>query len=315
MQVDKLRIGKLKKVALRALWKREDKDFSQWLEGEISTLNEVLDLDITIEKREERVGPFRVDLYGEHNGSKVIIENQLEKTDHDHLGKLLTYLTNLEAKIAIWVSSEPVEEHVKVIEWLNEITPDDVFFYLVKLEAVQIEGHPVAAPLFTVVSGPSRTAKQIGAEKKEFAERHTIRLNYWEQFINEMNKLHPYCKNVSPSRDNWIPVSLGVSSVSINVVVTKKSARVELYINRGDKDVNESVFDQLFSQKEKIEADFGGALGWERKDDNVTCRIRYEKEGVNVADESDWPKMNEFLIDAVDRMYKAFKGPVNKLKL
>ena len=112
-----MNIGRIKNVPLRDLWKREDKDFSAWLEKEIDVLNEVLDITVSIEKREEAVGPFRVDLYGEdHLGRKAIIENQLEKSDHDHLGKVLTYLTNLEAGVAIWINSEPREEHVKAIE-------------------------------------------------------------------------------------------------------------------------------------------------------------------------------------------------------
>lgn len=130
--MQEISIGKIKKVSLRELWKKEDKHFTKWLEENIDYLNDVIDIDISIESREENVGPFRVDLYGEdNNGNKVIIENQLEKTDHTHLGQIITYLTNLEAKTAIWISSEPVEEHEKAIEWLNETTPDDISFYLI----------------------------------------------------------------------------------------------------------------------------------------------------------------------------------------
>ncbi|MBA7620956.1 hypothetical protein ES703_28312 [subsurface metagenome] len=110
-----VQIGKLIKVHLREIWKKEDKDFTTWLEENIDYLNDILDFDITVEKREEKVGSFKVDLLGTDGiGNKVIIENQLEKTNHDHLGKLLTYLINLDARVAIWITSEPVKEHVKV---------------------------------------------------------------------------------------------------------------------------------------------------------------------------------------------------------
>jgi hypothetical protein len=189
-------IGKIKKVALRNLWKKEDKDFTSWLEENIDYLNDILDFEVSIEKREERVGPFRVDLYGEdNNGNKVIIENQLEKTNHDHLGKVLTYLINLEAQIAIWISSDPTEEHIKVIDWLNEVTPENILFYLIKLEAIQIEGQPMAAPLFTIVKGPSIEAKQLGAEKKEFAQRHVLRKKFWEQLLERSNCKTTICSN------------------------------------------------------------------------------------------------------------------------
>ena len=112
LDVMNTRIGKIRKVDLRELWNKENTGFTVWLEENIDYLTEVVGFKITIESREKRVGPFSVDLYGEdNNGNKIIIENQLEKTDHKHLGQILTYLTNLEAKTAIWISSDPVVEH------------------------------------------------------------------------------------------------------------------------------------------------------------------------------------------------------------
>ena len=113
-------------------------------------------------------------------GNKVIIENQLERTDHRHLGQLLTYLVNFsQAKTAVWVSAAPVEEHQQVIEWLNEITPGDINFYLVQVEGIRMRGEETVAPLFTMVEGPSLERKKIGSEKKEYAERHMVRQEYW----------------------------------------------------------------------------------------------------------------------------------------
>lgn len=307
-------IRKIKKVSLRELWKKEDKDFTKWLEENIDYLNDVLDIGISIESREENVGPFRVDLYGEdNNGNKVIIENQLEKTDHKHLGQIITYLTNLEAKTAIWISSNPIEEHKKAIDWLNETTPDDISFYLIKLEAIKIESQPLVAPLFTVVKGPSKESKQIGAEKKEYAQRYVIRKEFWTQFINEINKKNSLCKNISPRTDNWLSIALGMSGVGIDMVISKKCARSEIYINRGTKEENKKIFDYFFKQKDQIEADFGKELTWERKEDNVTSRIKNQLDGVDVSNKKDWEKMNKFLIDSVTRMDKAFRKYISKI--
>ena len=308
-------IGKIKKVPLREIWKKEDRDFTQWLEKNIDYLNDIIDINITIESREERVGPFRVDLYGEDNyGNKVIIENQLEKTDHNHLGQIITYLTNLEASTAIWITSEPSEEHTKAIDWLNETTPDDISFYLIKLEAIKIGDESPAAPLFTVIKSPSRVIKQIGAEKKKYAQRHILRKEFWTQFIGEINKKNSMCSNISPSTDNWIAIALGMSGMSINLVISKKYARSEIYINRGDKDENKKIFDFFFNLKDQIEKDFGGELIWERMEDNVTSRIKYQKDGVDVSNKDDWDEMDKFLIDGAVRMSKAFKEPVRKLR-
>ena len=310
-----MNIGKIKKVPLRELWKKEDKDFTKWLEENIDYLNDIIDINITIESREEKVGPFRVDLYGEDNyGNKVIIENQLEKTDHNHLGQIITYLTNLEANTAIWITSAPTEEHTKAIGWLNETTPDDISFYLIKLEAIRIGDESPAAPLFTVIKGPSRIIKQIGAEKKEYAQRHLLRKEFWTQFIEEINKKSSMCSNINPSTDNWIAVAIGMSGVSINLVVSKKYARSEIYINRGNKDENKKIFDYFFNLKDQIEKDFGYKLTWERMEDNVTSRIKYQKDGVDISNKDDWDEVNVFLIDGAVRMRNAFKEPVRKLK-
>jgi len=315
MEKKDIKIEKIKKVSLRELWKREDKDFTKWLEENIDYLNDVLGLNIHILSREERVGPFKVDLYGEDsNGHKIIIENQLECTDHTHLGQIITYLTNLEANTAIWITSDPVEEHIKAVQWFNETTPDDIAFYLVKIEAIKIGSNEVAAPLFTIIQQPTSLGKQIGAEKKEYAERHVLREKFWKQFLLEINKKNRLCANINPSTDAWIGIGIGLAGINLNLVVSRRYARTEIYINRGEKDENKKIFDILYSFKDKIEHDFGEKLIWERMEDNVTSRIKHELNGVNIANESDWPRMINFMIDSIERMHKAFKNPVDILR-
>lgn len=227
-------IGKIKRVSLRELWKKEDKDFTQWLEKNIEYLSEVLDFDITIESREEKVGPFKVDLYGEDNfGNKVIIENQLQKADRDHLGKIITYLTNLGANTAIRIANGPTEEHIKAVEWLNEITPRDISFYLIKVEAIKIESQPPAAPLFTIVKGPTRESKQIDAEKKEYAERHILRKEFWTQLLEKAKEKPKLHANISPSMYSWIGAGAGKSGIGYNYSAANKHASYEIYLDRG----------------------------------------------------------------------------------
>jgi len=314
--MSKSTIQKIQRVPLREIWNKEDKDFTKWLEENIDYLNEVIGFDITVLSCEEKVGPFKVDLYGEDNfGNKVIIENQLEKTDHSHLGQIITYLVNLEANTAIWITKEPTEEHIRVIDWLNEITPDDMSFYLIKLEAIKIGDHSAAAPLFTVVKRPTTEKKQIGSERKEYAQRHAFREKFWKQFLTEVNKKNSLFKNISPSTDAWIGIGTGKGGINLNLVVSKKYARPEIYINRGDKEKNKEIFDYFYKLKAKIEKDFGNKLVWEKMEDNVTSRIKYQLDDVNIFDEEDWLKMIEFLVDSSARMYKAFKEPIKKLKV
>ncbi|MCO5328249.1 MAG: hypothetical protein M9964_14540, partial [Solirubrobacterales bacterium] len=174
-------IDKIRRVQLREVWPHEALDFTTWLEHNPDALSDVLGLELVSVEREQRAGSFSVDLVAEvHTGAKVVIENQLERSDHDHLGKLITYLVALEAQVAIWIVSEPRPEHVGAITWLNE--SPGASFYLVKLEAIRIGDSP-AAPLLTLITGPSDETRELGEQKKEFAERHGIRRAFWESLL------------------------------------------------------------------------------------------------------------------------------------
>jgi hypothetical protein len=166
-------IGKLERVPLREVWKHEAKDFTQWLQDNIDVLNSVLDLNLVNVDRERGTGDFSCDLVAEdEGGATVIIENQLEKSNHDHLGKIITYLTGMSARAAIWIVSDPRPEHVAAMAWLNESGSAD--FYMVKVEGVRIGDSP-PAPLLTLIVGPSNETKEVGQTKKEIAERYNIR--------------------------------------------------------------------------------------------------------------------------------------------
>jgi hypothetical protein len=310
-----MNIGRIKKVNLREIWKNEARDFTPWLAENIDFLNDVLGFEIIIESTEQSVGPFNVDIYGEDSyGNKVIIENQLEKTDHTHLGQIITYLVNLDVKTAIWITSNPVIEHQKAIEWLNETTPDDISFYLIQLEAIKIGEGEKAGPLFTVVKRPSQSIKKLGAEKKEYAHRHVVREEFWAKFISQMNILNSLFNNISPTKDNWIGIGLGMSGVSINLCISNKYARVEVYINRGDQDENKRIFDYFLKNKDVLESEYGYKLEWERMDSNVTSRIKDQLNGVSLSNTEDWDKMLNFLKDRVVLIQKVFKGSVSRLR-
>src|SRR5208282_770335 len=158
-------IGKIDRVPLRDVWKNEARDFATWLEGNIEVLNDILDLNLTTAEREKDAGDFSVDLVAEDDkGNPVVSENQLEKSNHDHLGKLITDLTAVDAHTAIWIVSDPRPEHIKAISWLNESSAAS--FYLLKVEAIRI-GASESAPLLTLIVGPSQEGREVGKKKKE----------------------------------------------------------------------------------------------------------------------------------------------------
>jgi hypothetical protein len=239
----------------------------------------------------------------------------LEKTDHDHLGKLLTYVSNLEAKKAIWISKEPRSEHEKAIEWLNELT-SDVDFYLVKIEAFRI-GDSAPAPKFTIIAGPTESGKVVGSEKKELAERHKKRLKFWEGLLEKSKKRTPLHSNISPSINSWIGTGSGKRGLGFNYVVTYKHGQIELYIDRGkdSQDENKKIFDDLQSHKDEIEKEFGNKLKWERLDDRRASRInkRFDYAGLN--DEEKWNKLQDDMVNGMIRLEKSLKKHIRNLKI
>jgi hypothetical protein len=309
-------IGKLERVHLREVWKHEALDFTQWLEENIDTLNTALGLNLINVDREQAAGDFSVDLVAEdENGATVIIENQLEKSNHDHLGKLITYLTAMSAKAAIWIVSDPRPEHVAAITWLNEASAVD--FYMVKVEAVKIGDSP-AAPLFTLIVGPSEEAKTVGIAKKEIAERYHIRKRWWTTLIERSSAITKLHAHITPGVASWIGVSTGLRGVNFNYAVWQDECGAEVYIDRGKdcEEENESIYDQLLANKDAIEKAFGGPLLWERLDSRRACRISYIcKEGGYRSPEDQWEIIQDSVVHAMDRLEKAIKPFLSNVKL
>ena len=224
-------IGRITRVKLREVWRHEARDFTTWLEDNTDVLSEVLDFSLASAEREKSAGDFSVDLVGEdENGQTVIIENQLEKSDHDHLGKVLTYLAALEAKAAVWIVAKPRPEHVKAITWLNEATSTP--FYLVQVEAIRI-GESPPAPLLTRIAGPSVEARAAGNAKKNLSERHNIRYRFWTQLLDAAKAKTALHARISPKTHNWVGTRTGVLDLNWNYAVRQHGTQVELYIDGG----------------------------------------------------------------------------------
>jgi len=151
------------------------------------------------------------------------------------------------------------------------------------------------------------------ATQESLKNRHHVRLDFWKAFLNESNKKNSLFSNISPSKDNWCGIGIGMSGVNLNVVATKKYGRAEIYFNRGSQEENKALFDFIEKMKDEIHANFGGELEWERMSEKVSCRIKSQMDNVNVFDKEDWPKMIEYMVDVSERMVKAFKAPIKKL--
>jgi hypothetical protein len=305
-------IEKLRRVPLREVWKHEALDFTTWLERNPDVLGDVVELSLENIEREKSAGAFSVDLVAEDaGGDTIIIENQLERSDHDHLGKLVTYLSALEAKAAIWIVSDPRPEHVGAITWLNESVAAS--FYLVKLEAIRI-GESPAAPLLTLITGPSAETRQVGAQKQERAERHDLRELFWASLLDrarERTRLH---SSISPSSDGWITAGAGRSGVHYAYVVLQRGARVELVMEGSDLAENHRIFEELLADREAIERAFGGPLDWDRREGRKKCFVGVTFRSGGYQDDRDtWAGIQDEMIDGMVRLEAALKDRIPRL--
>lgn len=246
----------------------------------------------------------------DESGNLVVIENQLEKSNHDHLGKLLTYTVAIGAKVALWIVS-PRPDHVNSISWLNESSPVS---FSIKMEAVRIGDSPPAA-LLTQVVGPSEESRELGEAKKEWAERDTLRYRFWTELLGlskQKTKLHD---KISPSRGNWIGTGAGKSGLGFNYAVRQHDAQAELYIDRG-KDTDEetkAIFDMLPASRDSIESSFGGKLDWDSVEGRRGYRIAARTTLGGYRDESKWPEIHNAMIDRMVSLEKALKPDMAKL--
>lgn len=217
-------LSRLKRVDLRAIWASELTDFTPWLarEENLAILAETLGIDLELEAQEKAVGPFRADILCKDIGTDawVLIENQLERTDHTHLGQLLTYASGLSAVTVVWIASHFTEEHRSTLDWLNKITDESFRFFGLEIELWRIGDSP-AAPKFNVVSKPNdwthsvaRAARAI--DSAELSEVRATQLAYWTAFHAVLDlQGGPYQDNASRSRNRGWAIPLGeVVSVS-----------------------------------------------------------------------------------------------------
>jgi len=306
-------VGRLEYVPLREIWKHEAYDFTTWLFENCDVLNEQLGLTISPLEKEKSVGPFNVDILAEDSsGRAVIIENQLTRTDHDHLGKLLTYISNLDAKIAIWVSTDPRPEHVAAINFLNEVVPQDTQFYLLRLQAFRI-GESDPAPLFTIEAGPSEERTAGGEVKKELAERDKVRYRFFEQLLANANQVTNIFNSVSPvGYQNWLNTGAGKAGIMWAFVAMKKTSRAEYFLCHSDYEINKARFEKLLAQKYEIEQKFGEPLNWDFNDSRKQQYIRTVCPIGGLDDEEKWADIQKDMVDRLVRLEKAI-GPHIKL--
>ncbi|GAB4575769.1 MAG: hypothetical protein Kow0077_28920 [Anaerolineae bacterium] len=221
-------LGRLKRVDLRMVWNHEEHDFTPWLASEenLALLGDTIGLDLELDEREKAVGPFRADIVCKDtaNNTWVLIENQIERTDHIHLGQLLTYAAGLDAVTIVWIAAKFTEEHRAALDWLNEITGEEVNFFGLEIELWQI-GDSSIAPKFNVVSKPNEWTKTVTASRQVKSTKQ-LQLEYWTRFRHLLEDSASPLKSRKPNPQNWHDFAIGHSGIHLRLVVNTRDKRI-----------------------------------------------------------------------------------------
>ena len=302
------KLGRLKEVNIRELWAHEQYNFSNWLakDENIELLNETVGLTLTDVDKEVYVGSYRCDLVAvdETTGIKIIIENQLDATNHDHLGKIITYASGLDANVVIWIVKEAREEHKSAIEWLNNNMVKEISFFLLEIHAYRI-GDSLPAPKFEVIEKPNDFVKSTKNSKgDELSKTESERLNFWTEFNHVISENGKPSNIRKASTDHWYDVALGTSEAHISITLVNKDSNigVDVYIND-----NKDLFDDLFAHKEEIESKLGFPMIWERLDDKKASRIKYYISGFSFDRQDNYPELMSEVISKVIVIRDVFK--------
>ena len=280
---------KIQKVDPRDMWGHEAHHFTPWLAQNIEELGEAIGIDLEVTEQEADVGNFSLDILARDLGrnANVIIENQLAKTDHDHLGKLLTYASGYDAEVIIWVSTEMREEHRQALDWLNQRTDSDTDFFGVVLEVIRI-GDSKPALQFRVVASPNEWQKSKKSKSTQVVSEKSEKYRaYFQELIDELRNNHKFTSAKKGQPQSWYTFSSGNKKFVYGHSFAQGSrVRAEIYIDSGDLDENTAFYDSLVTEKDQIESEFGSAMEWERLDNRRASRVAVYRQG-SIEDSSD----------------------------
>jgi len=298
-------LGRLEEVSLREAWSDEARDFTPWLLANADRLGEALNMDLNLKQAEYAVGDFSLDLIGEDiaTGQRVIIENQLERSDHRHLGQLLTYAGGTEPAIIIWLAQTFREEHIAAFTWLNSLTGTDIGFFAVEIDVFQI-GDSALAPHFTVVARPNeweRTLRQ--RSNAEVAPRKLLYQEFWQQLIDAVAERHPDWLNARKAPlQNWIVFPTTIKGVHYAVEFASDGLQVGLSLNSRDRELNAARYAALEANKDAIDMALGNASHWIGPRSAWAGFNVFREEPAAIENREEWPALLDYIIHQQERL-------------
>lgn len=310
-------LSKLERVPLRAAWKHEATDFTPWLasEANLEALADALGLpELALVATEHWVGEFKLDILCTCDEEQVVIENQLEKTNHSHLGQILTYAAGIDARKVIWVAESFRPEHIAALEFLNQHTTEELNFFAVEIELWRIGSSPLA-PKFEVVAKPNDWAK-VGREQAKAAAHATPtkqrQLRLWTELTEKLSHQASHIRPQKPRPQHWLNITIGRAGFNLNPTANYRDDKlgVELYIHHQE---SKKMFQSLLEQKANIETQLGFQLDWQELPDAHACRIASWRPESPLENEADWPTYLEWFVQRLVKMNAVFRPIIQRL--
>lgn len=322
--MDKQPLGALTRVNLREYWSNEAQEFTPWLAEQIALLGQAIGMELDVEATEQDVGSFRADIVchdlSTSPSQRVLIENQIEPTDHGHLGQLITYAAGLDAVSVVWIAENIREEHRAALDWLNHITGEEFNFFGVEIELWRIGDSPLA-PKFNVVSKPNEWTKQVQetVRKAGLTPTQLLQLDFWNAFTDQLkqNSKLPFSK---PWPGNWIMHAIGEGNVHLSSVASTYDSvqgamkggelRAELVIAT---DNAKDIFAKLQKERAAIETELGEEMVWHNPQDVKSCKVLVRK-SVDLWNREDWPEQHRWLKEHLERIEQVLRPRVRSIR-
>ena len=309
-------LSTLKKVELREEWKNEAMDFTNWLaqDENLRLLSDEIGIDISLVQTEASVGKFSVDILAEeeNSGRKIVIENQLETTNHDHLGKIITYASGFDAEIVIWIVKSVRDEHKQAVDWLNEHTDDKINIFAIRMELWQIGDSPYA-PKFQVISKPNDWAKAIkkSTTRSELSDRRLMQLEFWNQFKEFAASKQSSLRLRKAYPQHWYDISIGNSKSHLSLIVDagNDQIRCELYIPD-----SKPLFGALQQKKVAIESKLDHKLEWMELEGKKASRVKTLK-NIDVNNSENWEECFLWLTETAQEFQTVFAAQMKNVKI
>ena len=316
-------LGRLERIDLRKVWANESANFTPWLakEENLKVLAEAIGIELELEATEEDVGPFRADLVCRDTGSdvRVLIENQLERTNHTHLGQLMTYAAGPDPVTIVWVAERFTDEHRAALDWLNEVTSDSVNLFGLEIELWRIGESPIA-PKFNVVSEPNDWVKtRASLEAGGLTEAKALQVEFWKTFRDYVEERRSVVRPTKALPHHWMNISIGRTGFRLSAVASLYDSeentfgghelRAELVLDDGRADEH---FLALQAEKDAIEQTIGEPLTWHRPE-NARMRRIYVRRGADLESRKDWPEYHAWLLAKLELFHKTFAPRVRDL--